>query len=94
MERTTWNVHLGTTTAKLGDSMGTHELEPQVGDLYLSESQGQIHILVAYEFLWLGDFYKYYKFTLKRLDDGALLSHSKPTHEFYWCYKPLSAEVQ
>ena len=67
---------------------------PKVGDLYVSETQGRIHILVAYEFIYKNriDFYKYYKSTLKRLDDGIITSWTKPQHEFYAKYKPLSAE--
>ena len=63
---------------------------PQVGDLYVSETQGRIHILVAYE--EDSDFYKYYKSTLKRLDDGCITSWTKPQHEFYKKYKPLNAD--
>ena len=67
---------------------------PQVGDLYVSDSQGRIHILVAYEFVYKDriDFYKYYKSTLRRLDDGAITSWTKPQNEFYAKYKPLNAE--
>ena len=95
MERTTWNVHLGIHTAKLGDSMPHYGNQmPQVGDLYVSETQGRIHILVAYEFVYRNgvDFHKYYKSTLKRLDDGATTTWTKPQHEFYAKYKPLNAE--
>ena len=68
--------------------------QPQVGDLYVSDSQGRIHILVAYEFVYKDriDFYKYYKSTLRRLDDGAITSWTKAQHEFYVKYKPLNAE--
>ena len=67
---------------------------PQVGDLYVSETQGRIHILVAYEFEYRNgvDFHKYYRITLKRLDDGATTTWTKPQHEFYAKYKPLNAE--
>ena len=69
---------------------------PQVGDLYVSETQGRIHILVAYEFIYKGttDFYKYYKSTLKRLDDGCITSWTKPQHEFYAKYKPLKPDAK
>ena len=68
--------------------------QPQVGDLYVSDSQGRIHILVAYEFVYKDriDFYKYYKSTLRRLDDGAITSWTKPQHEFYAKYKPLKPD--
>ena len=68
--------------------------QPQVGDLYVSDSQGRIHILVAYEFVYKDriDFYKYYKSTLRRLDDGAITSWTKPQHEFYAKYKPLNPD--
>lgn len=67
---------------------------PQVGDLYVSETQGRIHILVAYEFVYRDrvDFYKYYKSRLKRLDDGAITTWTKPQHEFYAKYKPLKPD--
>ena len=97
MGRTTWNVHLGIQTAKLGDSMPTHGMKmPQVGDLYVSETQGRIHILVAYEFIYKDgvDFHKYYRITLKRLDDGATTTWTKPQHEFYAKYKPLQPDPQ
>tara|TARA_A100001515_G_scaffold42033_1_gene33173 strand:+ start:1640 stop:1894 length:255 start_codon:yes stop_codon:yes gene_type:complete len=70
--------------------------QPQVGDLYVSETQERIHILVAYEFVYKDriDFYKYYKSTLRRLDDGAITSWTKPQHEFYRKYKPLNAETK
>ena len=67
---------------------------PKVGDLYVSETQGRIHILVAYEFVFRGrfDFHKYYKSTLRRLDDGAIECWTKPQHEFYAKYKPLKVD--
>ena len=66
---------------------------PKVGDLYVSETQGRIHILVAYEFEYKDriDHHRYYKSTLKRLDDGATTSWTKAQHEFYKKYKPLNA---
>ena len=67
---------------------------PQVGDLYVSETQGRIHILVAYEFVYRDriDFHRYYRITLKRLDDGVKTVWTKPQHEFYAKYKPLKVE--
>ena len=67
---------------------------PKVGDLYISETQERIHILVAYEFVYRDrvDFHKYYKIKLKRLDDGATTSWTKPQHEFYAKYKPLKLD--
>ena len=67
---------------------------PQVGDLYVSDSQGRIHILVAYDFIYKDriDFYKYYKIKLKRLDDGAITCWTKAQHEFYAKYKPLKPD--
>ena len=67
---------------------------PQVGDLYVSKTQGRLHILVSYEFAYKNkvDFYRYYDVKLKRLDDGAITSWTKPQHEFYKKYKLLKAE--
>ena len=67
---------------------------PQVGDLYVSETQGRLHILVAYEFIYKSgvDFYKYYEIKLKRLDDGYVTCWTKPQHEFYRKYKPLNMD--
>jgi hypothetical protein len=67
---------------------------PQVGDLYISHSQGRLHILVSYEFTYKCkvEFYRYYDIKLKRLDDGAITSWTKPQHEFYKRFKPLSME--
>jgi len=69
---------------------------PQVGDLYVSETQGRLHILVSYEFIYKDrvDFYKYYKSKLKRLDDGYITHWTKPQHEFYKKYKPLHPDPQ
>ena len=69
---------------------------PKVGDLYVSDTQGRIHILVAYEFIYKDriDYHRYYKSTLKRLDDGMITSWTKPQHEFYAKYRPLSAETK
>ena len=69
---------------------------PQVGDLYVSETQGRLHILVSYEFEYRGriDFYNYYKIKLKRLDDGFVTAYTKPQHEFYRSFKPLKAETK
>ena len=97
MGRTTWDVHLGIHTAKLGDSMPHYGNQmPKVGDLYVSDTQGRIHILVAYEFIYKDriDYHRYYKSTLKRLDDGMITSWTKPQHEFYAKYRPLSAELK
>ena len=68
--------------------------KPQVGDLYVSETQGRIHILVAYEFIYKDriDQHRYYESRLKRLDDGYVSIWTKPQHEFYARYKPLNAE--
>ena len=77
-----------TSTQRLG--------HPQVGDLYVCETQGRLHILVSYEFVYKDrvDFYKYYKSKLKRLDDGYITSWTKPQHEFYRKYKPLQPDPQ
>ena len=74
-------------TDKLGEIMLHYGNQtPQVGDLYVSETQGRLHILVSFE---IADFSKYYRAKLKRLDDGAITSWTKPQHEFYRKYKPL-----
>ena len=67
---------------------------PQVGELYVSDPQGRLHILISYEFVYKDrvDFYKYYDIKLKRLDDGAITAWTKPQHEFYKKYKPLNME--
>ena len=84
-------------TTKLGEIMPTHGMKtPQVGDLFVSETQGKIHILVSYEFIHknrIND-YRYYKAKLKRLDDGYISSWIKPQHEFYMKYKPLQPDPQ
>ena len=69
---------------------------PQVGDLYISSTQGRIHILTGYEFVYKSrvDFYRYYKATLKRLDDGACQRWEVAQHEFYKKYKPLNMETK
>ena len=69
---------------------------PQVGDLYVSETQGPLHILVSYEFAYKcrAEYYQYYDIKLKRLDDGATTSYTKPQHEFYRSFKPLKAETK
>lgn len=77
--------------------MPTHGLQqPQVGDLYVCDKQGRLHILVSYEFIYKDriDFYKYYKSTLKRLDDGSTICWTRPQHEFYKMYKPLKSETK
>ena len=77
--------------------MPTHGMKmPQVGDLYVSETQGRLHILVSYEFDHRNriDFYNYYRSKLKRLDDGAITTWTKPQHEFYKKYKPLKSETK
>ena len=98
MGRTTWNVHLGIHTSKLGEIMTSTQRygQPQVGDLYVCETQGRLHILVSYEFIYKDrvDFYKYYKSKLKRLDDGYITQWTKPQHEFYKKYKPLHPDPQ
>jgi hypothetical protein len=84
-------------TIKLGENMSHYGNQaPQVGDLFVSETQGRLHILVAYEFVYRDgvDFYNYYKAKLKRLDDGAITSWTKPQHEFYRKYKPLQPDPQ
>lgn len=85
-------------TIKLGEIMTKtqHFGYPQVGDLYVSETQGRLHILVSYEFIYKDrvDFYKYYKAKLNRLDDGTITSWTKPQHEFYKKYKPLQPDPQ
>lgn len=76
--------------------MPTHGMKmPQVGDLYVSETQGRLHILVSYEFEYYCrvTFYRHYKSKLKRLDDGAITTWTKPQHEFYKKYKPLKSET-
>ena len=67
---------------------------PQVVELYVSDPQGRLHILISYEFAYKDrvDFYKYYDIKLKRLDDGAITAWTKPQHEFYRSYKPLNME--
>lgn len=75
--------------------MDTHGMKmPQVGDLYVSETQGRLHILVSYEFdhKCRVTFYRYYRSRLKRLDDGATTAWISPQHEFYMKYKPLNME--
>jgi len=69
---------------------------PQVGELYVSETQGRLHILVSYEFIYKDriDQYKYYKSKLKRLDDGYITQWTKPQREFYRRYKPLQPDPQ
>ena len=60
--------------------MPTHGMEmPQVGDLFVSETQGRLHILVSYEFEYYCrvTFYRHYR---------------SKQHEFYKRYKPLKAE--
>lgn len=84
-------------TIKLGEIMSHYGNQmPQVGDLYVSETQGRLHILVSYEFAYKDrvDFHKYYDIKLKRLDDGATTSWTKPQHEFYRRYKPLQPDPQ
>jgi len=88
---------MGMGTDKLGEIMLHYGNQaPQVGDLYVSTTQGRLHILVSYEFIYKDrvDFYKYYKSKLKRLDDGAITSWTKPQHEFYKRYKPLQPDPQ
>ena len=69
--------------------------KPQVGELYISDPQGLLHILVAYEFVYRNrsDFYNYYRIEVKRLDDGATTAWTKPQHEFYKKFKPLNMET-
>ena len=84
-------------TIKLGEIMSHYGNQmPQVGDLYVSETQGRLHILVSYKFAYKDrvDFHKYYDVKLKRLDDGAITSWTKPQHEFYRRYKPLQPDPQ
>ena len=88
---------MGMGTDKLGEIMPHYGNQtPQVGDLYVSTTQGRIHILVAYEFHHMDriDFYKYYRATLKRLDDGATSRWKVAQHEFYRKYKPLLPDPQ
>jgi len=88
---------MGMGTIKLGENMSHYGNQaPQVGDLYVSETQGRLHILVAYEFHHMDriSHYRYYRATLKRLDDGAITSWTKPQHEFYKRYKPLQPDPQ
>ena len=88
---------MGMGTDKLGEIMSHYGNQaPQVGDLYVSETQGRIHILVAYEFHHMDriSHYRYHRATLKRLDDGAITSWTKPQHEFYRKYKPLQPDPQ
>lgn len=95
--RTIGNVPMGMGTDKLGEIMLHYGNQtPQVGDLYVSTTQGRLHILVSYEFVFKDrvDFYKYYDVKLKRLDDGAITSWTKPQHEFYRKYKPLQPDPQ
>ena len=95
MERTTWNVHLGIHSAKLGEDMSHYGNQmPKVGDLYVSETQGRIHILITYEFVYKDrvDYHTYYKSTLRRLDDGATTAWTTSQHEFYRRYKPLKPD--
>ena len=84
-------------TIKLGENMSHYGNQaPQVGDLFVSETQGRLHILVSYEFVFKDrvDFYNYYKAKLKRLDDGYITQWTKPQHEFYRKYKPLQPDPQ
>ena len=84
-------------TIKLGENMSHYGNQaPQVGDLFVSETQGRLHILVSYEFAYKDrvDFYKYYDVKLKRLDDGASQRWKVPQHEFYRKYKPLVPDPQ
>ena len=69
---------------------------PKVGDLYISETQGRIHILIDYEFVYRDriDFHKYYRSVLKRLDDGVTTVWTKSQHEFYRRYKPLKPDTK
>ena len=88
---------MGMGTDKLGEIMSHYGNQaPQVGDLYVSTTQGRIHILVAYEFHHKDriDFYEYYRATLKRLDDGAISRWKVAQHEFYRKYKPLLPDPQ
>lgn len=75
--------------------MPTHGMpKPKVGDLYVSETQGRLHILVSYEFdkRCKITFYDYHRSKLKRLDDGAIECWCRPQHEFYMKFKPLNSE--
>ena len=95
--RTIGNVPMGMGTDKLGEIMLHYGNQtPQVGDLYVSETQGRLHILVSYEFVYKDrvDFYKYYDVKLKRLDDGAISRWNGAQHEFYRKYKPLQPDPQ
>jgi len=89
---------MGMGTIKLGEIMTSTQRygQPQVGDLFVSETQGRLHILVSYEFVYKDrvDFYKYYDVKLKRLDDGASQRWKVPQHEFYRKYKPLVPDPQ
>ena len=70
---------------------------PQVGDLYVSETQGRLHILVSYEVAYKDrvDFHKYYDVKLKRLDDGATTSWTRCTiSNFNRKYKPIQPNPQ
>jgi hypothetical protein len=84
-------------TIKLGENMSHYGNQaPQVGDLFVSETQGRLHILVSYEFVYKDrvDFYNYYDVKLKRLDDGASQRWKVAQHEFYRKYKPLVPDPQ
>ena len=88
---------MGMGTIKLGEIMSHYGNQaPQVGDLFVSETQGRLHILVSYEFAYKDrvDFYNYYDVKLKRLDDGAIPIFTMPQHEFYRRYKPLQPDPQ
>ena len=90
--RTNRNVPVGMGTDKLGEIMPDYGNQtPQVGDLYVSETRGRLHILISFEIV---DFSKYYRAKFKRLDDGAITSWTKPQHEFYRKYKPLQPDPQ
>ena len=95
--RTHRNVSMGMGTDKLGEIMPHYGNQtPQVGDLYISTTQGRIHILVAYEFHHMDriSHYRYHRATLKRLDDGATSRWKVAQHEFYRKYKPLLPDPQ
>ena len=90
--RTIRNVPMGLGTDKLGEIMPHYGNQaPQVGDLFVSTTQGRLHILVSFE---IADFSKYYRAKLKRIDDGAITSWTKPQQEFYRKYKPLKPDPQ
>ena len=88
---------MGMGTDKLGEIMPHYGNQaPQVGDLYVSEKQGRIYILVAYEFHHMDriSHYRYHRATLKRLDDWATFEWKVAQHEFYRKYKPLVPDPQ